>query len=89
MSKHNFVEVEWLDANSTDATWARYDTIDEVPAVLSYGFLIKVTDKSVALAGSIGAPDDGTYAQVLSIPIGMIKSMRIVTLQTKAKVLVE
>ena len=72
-----FVEIVWHDAHADTNTWIEKDAIDENPCVVvSCGILLSdAKPDHVVLCQSLNS-----YEQldcVLSIPVGMVHSMRV------------
>lgn len=75
---YSLVEVIWNDAASNPNTWVSLEEIDGHEQVRSVGFLVKDVEGFIALAGSVSNEDvdDETVGNTLSIPRGMVVSMR-------------
>jgi hypothetical protein len=73
-----FVEIVWDDAASNAETWVTTDAITGPEQVITRGWLVKETDKYVAIAGSVAneAIENETVGNTMTIPLGMIVSRR-------------
>jgi hypothetical protein len=72
-----FAEIIWHDAHADTTTWIEKDDIDEQPCVvISCGILLPNTKPNhVVLVQSLNSFDQVDC--VLSIPVAMVKSMRV------------
>ncbi|MGZ6199172.1 MAG: hypothetical protein ACXWNL_16170 [Vulcanimicrobiaceae bacterium] len=79
-----FVEIVWDDAASNSETWVTTDAIAGPEQVITRGWLVKETDKYVAIAGSVAneAIENETVGNTMTIPLGMIVSRRELKLAT-------
>jgi hypothetical protein len=80
-----FVEIVWDDAASNSETWVTTDAITGPEQVITRGWLVKETDKFVAVAGSVAneAVENETVGNTITIPLlGMIVSRRELRLST-------
>lgn len=79
-----FVEIVWDDAASNSETWVTTDAIAGPEQVITRGWLVKETDKYIAIAGSVAneAIENETVGNTMTIPKGMIVSRRELKLST-------
>src|SRR6266403_3822988 len=70
-----FMEIVWEDASSNDG-WSSQSDDHETETVITRGWVVKQTDKSITLAGSVGPTKDDTFGSTQTIPCGMIVSKR-------------
>lgn len=52
-----FVEVHWHDATS-ESTWKSQQDLPEVSGIVTRGWLVRHTKKSITIASSLGVVDD-------------------------------
>ncbi|SRR6266403_1430523 len=72
---NTFMEIVWEDASSNDG-WSSQSDDHETETVITRGWVVKQTDKSITLAGSVGPTKDDTFGSTQTIPCGMIVSKR-------------
>jgi hypothetical protein len=72
-----FVEIVWHDAHADTNTWIEKDEIDSNPCVVvSCGILLPETKADhIVLSQSLNSYDQ--YDCVLSVPVAMVQSMRV------------
>ena len=72
-----FVEITWHDAHADTATWIEKDEIDQNPCVVvSCGILIpEAKPDHIVLVQSLNSYDQ--IDCVLSVPVAMVQSMRV------------
>ena len=72
-----FVEIVWYDAHADTSTWMEKDEIDQKPCVVvSCGILLPdAKPDHVVLSQSLNSYDQVDC--VLSVPAGMVQSMRV------------
>lgn len=77
-----FVEVIWHDAHADVTSWIELDDLDADPCVVvSVGLLLpEAKDHHVVIAQSHNSQEQ--FDCVLSIPVGMIRSMRVLGTST-------
>lgn len=71
-----FVEIVWLDANSSDA-WTPLNQIAKVAVCVTRGWLLHEDDNSLTVAGTLGFTEKGQVEDAtgtIAIPKGMIQS---------------
>lgn len=81
---HKFYEVIWLDAASNSETWVAVSEVTGPEEVITRGWLVKDVPEYVCLASSVSNEDlhNETVGNTLTIPRGMVKSMRELKLTT-------
>ncbi len=79
MKKFKFVEVAWMDAVSV-ANWRSFDDLPEIVMCVNRGWVVRETDKSITLAGSLmfnGANAVSLIGDVTVIPkAGMVAKIK-------------
>lgn len=81
LSKQRYVEVVWLDANSSEA-WQQVDAVAQTETCVTRGWLIHEDDTSIIVAGTVGLVRGLNPSVIedvcgtLAIPKGMIQSMK-------------
>ncbi len=72
-----FVEIVWHDAHADTTTWIEKDEISENPCVVvSCGILLpEAKPNHIVLSQSMNSYDQ--LDCVLSVPVGMVQSMRV------------
>jgi hypothetical protein len=77
MSDLTYVEIIWHDAHADVTSWIELDDLDDEPCVVvSVGVLLPSVKKNhVVVCQSSNSQDQ--FDCVLAIPVGMIKSMRV------------
>jgi len=66
-----FVEVIWEDSSSNQASWTSEDELPDEAIIVSRGWLVKKTKRSVKLAASManwGDPKKWEFGEVVTIP---------------------
>jgi hypothetical protein len=86
-----FIEIVWDDAASNSETWVTADQITGPEQVITRGWLVKETDKYIAIAGSVANEnlEEDHVGNTMIIPKGMIvlrRELRLSTSKKKAKV---
>ena len=72
---YKFISVRWTDSIKDNSGWVEdydFDAHEAMTTIESSGYCIKVTDKNIFLAQSIG---NGMVSGVVSIPSGSILSI--------------
>lgn len=87
MSENPFVVIEWDDAYSETTSWISLSDIGEEPCgTISVGILLPdAKPDHVVIAQSMNnlsaEETERSYDSVLCIPVGMVRSMRLVSVQ--------
>lgn len=80
MIERRLVLVTWNDAHAVTDSWEDIDALDSSPCVVSsVGFVLPhVKAGHVVLAQSL-IDDDGVVDNVLAIPVGMVRSVSVLS----------
>ncbi|NBO54412.1 MAG: hypothetical protein EBU84_07420 [Actinobacteria bacterium] len=81
-TSHSAVKIVWHDAHSVTDGWVLGKNIENTPCVVeSVGWLIenKVDNHLVIAQSWIASNDEDEYDGVLSIPLGMVVSVEILS----------
>jgi hypothetical protein len=77
MSDLTYVEIVWHDAHALTDSWIELDDLDDEPCVVvSVGVLLPSVKKGHVVV-SQSANTQEQFDCVLAVPVGMIKSMRV------------
>jgi len=82
-----FVEVVWDDATVTGGAWVGLDDISDPERVISRGWLVKENEAALYLAASVANEDmeEHTVGNVMTIPVGMVITRRVLRITKPAK----
>jgi hypothetical protein len=73
-----YVEIIWHDAHALTDSWIELDDIDDEPCVVvSVGHVLLPSVKKDHVVVSQSANSQEQFDCVLAVPVGMIKSMRV------------
>ena len=70
------VRIEWDDAHMSHDD-AEADTVDTTCVRTNAGFLVAIKDGHAVLAMDISTEEVGSFRHYMSIPLGMIKSCKV------------
>jgi len=80
------VQVEWVDAASTDIGWTNFDDlIATTEPMLSVGWIIKYDDKVISLVQNMYKEEyDRHYSHLINIPVSSVVEIQILEHSVKA-----